>query len=148
VCVNCGATDVVPGGWGQLAEPCPSADTLIATIKLFRRPDGGFRTWSHDLPGLILSSSDMKAVSSAIIPSAMALYERRSEFWTVDDQVSGDDGEYIATVVLYRRPDDGFRVKSPELPGFLMSGLDVDAMSREIIPAVLSLSMKQNRKEP
>ena len=22
VCVNCGATDQVPGGWGELAEPC------------------------------------------------------------------------------------------------------------------------------
>lgn len=25
VCKNCGATDVVPGGWGKLAEPCPEA---------------------------------------------------------------------------------------------------------------------------
>lgn len=24
-CVNCGATDQVPGGWGRLAEPCPKA---------------------------------------------------------------------------------------------------------------------------
>jgi hypothetical protein len=23
LCVNCGATDAVPGGWGKLAEPCP-----------------------------------------------------------------------------------------------------------------------------
>lgn len=23
ICVNCGATDIVPGGWGKLAEPCP-----------------------------------------------------------------------------------------------------------------------------
>jgi hypothetical protein len=22
ICVNCGATDVVPGGWGRLADPC------------------------------------------------------------------------------------------------------------------------------
>lgn len=22
ICVNCGATDRVPGGWGKLAEPC------------------------------------------------------------------------------------------------------------------------------
>lgn len=22
ICVNCGATDQVPGGWGKLAEPC------------------------------------------------------------------------------------------------------------------------------
>ncbi len=24
ICTNCGATDMVPGGWGQLALPCPS----------------------------------------------------------------------------------------------------------------------------
>lgn len=23
ICVNCGATDEVPGGWGQLAYRCP-----------------------------------------------------------------------------------------------------------------------------
>lgn len=23
VCVNCGACDEVPGGWGRLAHPCP-----------------------------------------------------------------------------------------------------------------------------
>lgn len=25
VCVLCGATDQVPGGWGDLAKPCPAA---------------------------------------------------------------------------------------------------------------------------
>lgn len=25
VCVNCGATDIAPGGWGVLAYPCPNA---------------------------------------------------------------------------------------------------------------------------
>lgn len=25
ICIYCGATDQVPGGWGQLAEPCPKA---------------------------------------------------------------------------------------------------------------------------
>lgn len=25
ICVKCGATDQVPGGWGRLAEPCPKA---------------------------------------------------------------------------------------------------------------------------
>lgn len=23
ICVNCGSTDQVPGGWGDLAKPCP-----------------------------------------------------------------------------------------------------------------------------
>jgi hypothetical protein len=24
ICINCGATDEVPGGWGRLAAPCPA----------------------------------------------------------------------------------------------------------------------------
>lgn len=24
ICVNCGATDQAPGGWGELANPCPN----------------------------------------------------------------------------------------------------------------------------
>ncbi len=24
ICVNCNSTDVVPGGWGDLANPCPN----------------------------------------------------------------------------------------------------------------------------
>ncbi len=27
VCVNCGNTDRVPGGWGELSEPCPCVPT-------------------------------------------------------------------------------------------------------------------------
>jgi hypothetical protein len=25
ICTLCGATDIVPGGWGALAKPCPKA---------------------------------------------------------------------------------------------------------------------------
>jgi hypothetical protein len=25
ICINCGATDEVPGGWGALKKPCPKA---------------------------------------------------------------------------------------------------------------------------
>ena len=28
ICVNCGATDEVPGGWGNLALPCPEESKL------------------------------------------------------------------------------------------------------------------------
>lgn len=31
ICVNCGATDEVPGGWGELAKPCPSPDQPFKT---------------------------------------------------------------------------------------------------------------------
>ena len=26
ICINCGATDQVPGGWGKLAYPCPKTE--------------------------------------------------------------------------------------------------------------------------
>jgi len=29
ICVYCGATDEVPGGWGQLAYPCPKAPPRV-----------------------------------------------------------------------------------------------------------------------
>lgn len=29
ICVNCGATDEVPGGWGLLANPCNSPKATI-----------------------------------------------------------------------------------------------------------------------
>lgn len=28
ICVNCGATDQVPGGWGSLAKPCPNVPAV------------------------------------------------------------------------------------------------------------------------
>lgn len=35
ICVNCGATDEVPGGWGRLAEPCPNPpEKIMATQTL------------------------------------------------------------------------------------------------------------------
>lgn len=24
ICINCGAHDIVPGGWGELVNPCPN----------------------------------------------------------------------------------------------------------------------------
>jgi len=32
VCVNCGATDEVPGGWGDLAYVCPSPGKPYKTL--------------------------------------------------------------------------------------------------------------------
>lgn len=32
ICVKCGATDQVPGGWGRLALPCPKP-TMIYQIE-------------------------------------------------------------------------------------------------------------------
>jgi hypothetical protein len=33
VCVNCGATDQVPGGWGDLGRPCPSPGKPYKTVR-------------------------------------------------------------------------------------------------------------------
>ena len=40
ICELCGATDQVPGGWGDLAYPCPANkeyDTLAAEAEALRR---------------------------------------------------------------------------------------------------------------
>jgi hypothetical protein len=39
VCVNCGATDQVPGGWGELANPCskPVGDGGVTLDEYWRR---------------------------------------------------------------------------------------------------------------
>lgn len=82
VCVNCGETDVVPGGWGKLAEPCPGVsppeNEHIATLVLTRRPDGGFRVTSPDLPGLVVSALDLDDVSRAVFPAALSLSMRKN----------------------------------------------------------------------
>lgn len=39
VCVNCGATDRVPGGWGDLAKPCPKTDNPAPSGAQERAPE-------------------------------------------------------------------------------------------------------------
>lgn len=34
ICVNCGAHDEVPGGWGKLAEPCPNPPASSTAVPL------------------------------------------------------------------------------------------------------------------
>lgn len=33
ICVNCGNTDKVPGGWGELARPCPNPGRPYRTLE-------------------------------------------------------------------------------------------------------------------
>jgi len=40
ICVNCGAHDEVPGGWGRLAEPCPNPDATPVPKCEWERPCG------------------------------------------------------------------------------------------------------------
>lgn len=39
-CINCGATDQIPGGWGELANPCMApevyVDLLLWTMRWYR----------------------------------------------------------------------------------------------------------------
>jgi len=45
------------------------ADNIKITIHLQRRPDGGLRAWSDDMPGLVLSHRDPERVLEDIIPA-------------------------------------------------------------------------------
>ncbi len=31
-CINCGGTDEVPGGWGELGKPCPAITKFVTVI--------------------------------------------------------------------------------------------------------------------
>ena len=44
ICVNCGATDQVPGGWGQLAYPCPNASELDNFVQEVEKEHGEGQT--------------------------------------------------------------------------------------------------------
>ncbi len=40
VCINCGETDHVPGGWGQLAFPCPCPESERITLEEYYEQRG------------------------------------------------------------------------------------------------------------
>lgn len=37
ICVNCHHTDVVPGGWGALARPCPCPGEPYKTVEEYEQ---------------------------------------------------------------------------------------------------------------
>ncbi len=45
------------------------SDSIKIVIHLQRRPDGGLRVWSDDVPGLVLSHADAGRVMADIIPA-------------------------------------------------------------------------------
>ena len=45
------------------------SESIKIVIRLQRRPDGGLRVWSDDVPGLVLSHSDADRVMADIIPA-------------------------------------------------------------------------------
>jgi hypothetical protein len=51
----------------------------LATVEIYRRPDGGFRVISRDPVGIFLSGLDANQVSHSIIPAALALNKRRQK---------------------------------------------------------------------
>lgn len=73
-----------PSGSSQ-AEPSglgPSDEHPSRTIRLtfLRRPDGGLRVRSDDLPGLILSGADQEEVALNVGPAIKALLEHKGEW--------------------------------------------------------------------
>ena len=45
------------------------SESIKIVIHLQRRPDGGLRVWSDDVPGLVLSHADADRVMADIIPA-------------------------------------------------------------------------------
>ncbi len=58
VCINCGETDQVPGGWGRLADPCPVPPEQRKTLKRYYEEQGS-RTRDTQQRGLTNDLSDV-----------------------------------------------------------------------------------------
>jgi len=46
-----------------------TGETFKITVRMSRRPDGGLRVWSDQLPGLVLSNKDPQRVMADIVPA-------------------------------------------------------------------------------
>lgn len=53
-----------------------NAGGVICTVTFAKRPDGGMRVFSQDLPGLVLSHSDPDKVAADVWPAVKMLIER------------------------------------------------------------------------
>lgn len=67
-------------GWSTTPAPSRLVEAaredgakLLATVKIYERPDGGLSAFSDDLPGLILSGSRPEEVGACIVPAIYAL---------------------------------------------------------------------------
>lgn len=75
-------------------------DMLKLTVRFSKRPDGGLRAWSDDLPGFVLSHSDPRAVMDDVQPALEAMLSAKYE---------------CAVKVYPLTPSDRFDM-TPELP--------------------------------
>lgn len=56
------------------------ADSYLKVVVIFeRRPDGGLRAYSDDVPGLVLSGSNPEAVFADVIPALETLFKYNRE---------------------------------------------------------------------
>jgi hypothetical protein len=58
ICVNCGAHDEVPGGWGKLVEPCPNAPGSTAAKTTNENAPDKLPENRRDPPGIHFSKND------------------------------------------------------------------------------------------
>ena len=65
----------------RMGSSRPNLTTAKVVVTLERRPDGGLRAYSDDVPGFVLSHSDVSAVLADIGPALevilSAMYESR-----------------------------------------------------------------------
>lgn len=52
-----------------------NGDAFKVTLKMQRRPDGGLRVWSDEVPGLVLSHKDPAKVLSDVVPALEVILE-------------------------------------------------------------------------
>jgi hypothetical protein len=66
------------------------------TISFERRPDGGLRVWSDELPGLVLSHSDARAVLADIGPALQNIWlDHTPNAATIAALEAADRGEVV-----------------------------------------------------
>jgi hypothetical protein len=74
-----------------------NAGEVICTVTFAKRPDGGMRVFSQDLPGLILSHSDPDKVAADVWPAVKVLIERGATRRTPQpDALPGDLRKRVA----------------------------------------------------
>lgn len=60
ICVNCGAHDQTPGGWGDLAKPCSKVPAGSIYETLYKRlfAHGLFEEQAHGIMATVVANSD------------------------------------------------------------------------------------------
>lgn len=83
VCINCGATDMVIGGWGQLRFPCPNE---VKVIEPWEEYANDFDNLTDDeiRQEVLMAENDLNEAENWL--EAVASWERAGKPRTVKDQ--------------------------------------------------------------